>query len=80
MKIKLLSLVLLTLSLSLSACGAKVSKSTAQSPKGEVEDITRPPKIAASSEEVVLRRTDPNEVVSYEEWLKENSTPSKGAE
>ena len=80
MKIKLLPLVLLTLSLSLSACGVKVFKSTAQSPKGEAEDITRPPELAASSEEVIIRRTDPNEAVSYGEWLKENSTPSKDAE
>jgi len=81
MKIKLLSLILLTLSLSLSACAKKTPKPvTVTQSSANGGDITRPPEIAVSKTEVFTRATDPNETISYEEWLKENSTPEKEAE
>jgi len=79
MKIKFLSLMLLTLSLSLTACGTKVLKSTAQNSTDGV-DITRPPKIAASKDKAFEIKKKTDQAVSYEQWLKENSLPTKESE
>jgi len=73
MKMKLQNIILLTLALSLTACGTKLVKSS-QSGVKEQEDITRPPAIAASTAQDSRVRSNPDETVSFEEWSRKNDS------
>lgn len=79
MKRKIQNLILLTLTLSLTACGVKLFKSSESSAKSE-EDITRPPPIVVSEDKDFRVATDPDESVSFEEWKKKNSLPAETSE
>lgn len=79
MKRNIQSLILLTLTLSLTACGVKLFKSTESSVKSE-EDITRPPPIVISEDKDFRVASDPEESVSLEEWKKKNALPSGTSE
>ena len=78
MKIKLQSLILLTLAMSLTACGVKVLKSSKSNGQAQ-EDITRPPQIKISKQQDTRVASDPNETISYEEWNKKNESPLKSS-
>lgn len=80
MKIKLLSLIFLALSFSLTACGVKVFKSSSASAESNAVDITRPPLIAVSEDDGAASIRDPDAAISYDEWLKKNALPSKTSE
>jgi len=79
MKRNLQSLMLLTLTLSLTACGVKLFNSKESSAKSQ-EDITRPPAIEVSKETDIRVQSDPEESVSFEEWKKQNAQSSGASE
>ena len=72
MKLKLLLLIFI--SLSLTACGAKRVKS-----EQDQVDITRPPEIDLSGDKAFEIQKKTDETVSYEEWLKKNEKKADDA-
>lgn len=72
MKLKLL--LLICISLSLTACGSKRVKS-----EQDQVDITRPPEIDLSGDKAFEVKKKTDEAVSYEEWLKKNEKKADDA-